>query len=181
MKRRLVIALSILLLLTAPARLVAKGKTVKIVVHGTDLAKPIEISDPNVLANFRVWTGPGTSSNEAQGLIVDWSSGAVKQLPERLLRYQVSFYVGEANERLAYVVSYAFDPSTAHGYVYIPGRSDKGFELNVRSIFRGVEGNWYHAWTVWEDIAVPLITKARVPNSATPLENQKDAPRLVET
>jgi hypothetical protein len=169
MKTRLAIALSISLLLVAPSRLAAKGKTVKIVVQGADLAKPIEISDPNILANFRVWTGPGTSSNEAQGLIVDWSRGAIKELPERLLRYQVAFYVDGQNERVAYVVLYAFDPATSHGYVYIPGRSDKYFDLNVRSIFRGVEGNWFRAWTVWENIAVPLITKARVPNSTRPV------------
>ena len=167
MKRCLAIALSISLLLAAPARLVTKGKTVKVLVQGADLAKPVEISDPNILENFRVWTGPGTSSNE--GLIVDWSSGTVEELPDRLLRYQVSFYVDEPNERLAYVVLYVFDPLTAHGYVFIPGRSDKYFDLNVRSIFRDVEGNWFRAWTVWDNIALPLITKARVPNSSRPV------------
>ena len=41
------------------------------------------------------------------------------------------------SERLIYVVSYAFDAATGHGYVYLPGRSDKGYYLNVGTILRG--------------------------------------------
>ena len=161
MKRVLAVALNISLLLAAPSRLLAKGETAKIVIEGADLAKPIEISDPNVLANFRVWTGPGTSRNEAKGLIVDWSAGTVKELPKELLRYQVLFYVNHQNERIAYVVLYAYEPWTGHGYVYLPGNADQYADLNVRTIYRGVEGIWFRAWSVWEDVARALITKAK--------------------
>ena len=160
MKRRLVILVSISLLLLA-SELLAKGKTAKIVIASGDLAKPVEISDPNTLVSFQVWAGPGTSSNQAQGFIVDWSSGAITELPEGLTRYEISFYVNEPKERIAYVVLYAFDSSTGRGYVYIPGKSDPHFQSNVRTIFRGVEGSWFHAWTLWDSVAEPLITKAR--------------------
>ena len=168
MRRRLAVLLSIFVLLLAP-ELLAKGKTVKIVIAGGDLAKPIEISDPHRLANFQVWTGPGTSSNQGQGLIVDWARREVKELPEGLTNYEVSFYVNEPTERVAYVVLYAFDPSTRHGYVYIPGKSDQYFESNVRTIFRGVEGNWFHAWVIWDSLAGPLITNARSSSSVPSL------------
>jgi Sel1 repeat len=160
MKRRLVALVSISLLLLA-SELLAKGKTAKIVIASGDLAKPVEISDANTLVSFQVWAGPGTSANQAQGFIVDWSSGAIKELPEGLTRYEISFYVNEYKERIAYVVLYAFDSSTGHGYVYIPGKSDPHFQSNVRTIFRGVEGSWFHAWTLWDSVAEPLITKAR--------------------
>jgi hypothetical protein len=59
-------------------------------------------SNPNTLVSFQVWAGPGTSSNQAQGFIVDWSSGAIKELPKGLTRYEISFYLNEHKERIAY-------------------------------------------------------------------------------
>jgi hypothetical protein len=159
MKRRLAVLLSISLLVLTPV-LLGKGKTVKVVIAGDNLAKPVEISDPKTLADFQVWAGPGTSSNQGQAFIVDWSSGPIKKLPEGLNRYEVSFYV-DGLDRVAYVVFYAFDHSTGRGYVYIPGKSDQHFQSNVRTIFRGVEGSWFHAWTVWDSVAGPLIANAR--------------------
>ena len=169
MNRRLAIFMCVSLLLLAPTELLGKGKTVKVVVAGGDLAKSIEISDPNVLANFQVWAGPGTSSNQGPAFIADWSSGAIKELPKGLARYEVSFFVDEPQERIAYVVLYAFDSSTGRGYVYIPGKSDNHYWTNVGSIFRGVEGNWFHAWPLWDRVAVPLITGNRV-NQDLPLD-----------
>jgi len=159
MRGRLAVLLSISLLVLAPV-LLGKGKTLKVVIAGGNLAKPVEISDPKTLADFQVWAGPGTSSNQGQAFIVDWSSGPIKELPEGLSRYEISFYV-DGLDRVAYVVLYAFDHSIGHGYVYIPGKSDQHFQSNVRTIFRGIEGSWFHAWTVWDSVAGPLVTNAR--------------------
>jgi len=123
--------------------LLAKGNTVKITIMGSDLKTPIEISDPKILANFRVWTGPGTSCADDQGLISDWSQGPVSKTPHTLRRYQVAFYVDGLKDQIAYVVYYAFSPGAEQGYVYVPGESDEWYRLNVHSIFRGLEGpNW---------------------------------------
>jgi len=170
MTTRFAFFVTISLLLLAP-KLLAKGKTVKVVIAGGDLAKPVEISDPNTLVKFQVWAGLGTSSNHSQGFIVDWSGGVIKESPKGLTCYEVSFYVNEPEERIAYVVLYAFDP-TGRGYVYIPGKSDPQFEANVRTIYRGVEGNWFHAWTVWDSLAEPLINHARPSVRAAPVRAQ---------
>lgn len=169
MKRTLAIAFIISFFVIFPSRLLAKGATTKIMVEGADLAKPIEITDQKVLANFNVWTGPGTSSNSpgfnanAPGFIIDWSQGPVGETPKTLRAYQVSFYEGAPpNEHTFYVVYYQFSPGADQGYVYLPGESDKWCSLNVRSIFRGVEGKWFRAWSTWERVARPLIEKARV-------------------
>jgi hypothetical protein len=54
-------------------------------------------------------------------------------------------------EELAYVVSYEHDASTGRGYVYLPGRTDENFSLNVRSISRhGLEGHWFNANDAWQ-------------------------------
>jgi hypothetical protein len=162
--------LSLLLMVGIPASLSAKGRTVRITIKGTDLKTPIEITDPTILANFNVWTGPGTSSNEGKGLIVDWSQGTISPPPKGLPLYEVLFYAdfGNQEERPVYVVSYEYDPSTQRGYVYLPGKGDKRWQLNVRSIFRSVEGNWFGAWSVWENVARPLIAKAKATASTPP-------------
>ena len=176
MKRILVVAFIVSLFLIVPARFLAKGATTKIMIEEADLAKPIEITDRKVLANFNVWTGPGTFSTQpgfnanAPGFIIDWSQGPVTQPPQALQRYQVSFYSDVlANERAIYVVYYAVGPGSEQGYVYLPGKSEEWWRLNVTSITRGVEGKWFYAWSTWESIARPLIKKARVANSTDPV------------
>jgi hypothetical protein len=161
--KRMVGALPIIFLLLLPARLFAKGDTVKITIQGADLKTPIQITDRKVLANVQVWSGLGTSSSEpgfkpkAPSFIIDWSQGPTAEPPKGLPRYEVSFYANMPSERLIYVVSYAFDAATGHGYVYLPGRSDKNYYLNVGTILRGVEGNWFHSWTQWDGVAKHLI------------------------
>lgn len=168
MKGLFAVILGTSLLLFLPSGLIAKGPTTKIVIEGAKLQKPIEITDPKVLANFRVWAGPGTSSADRQSLIVDWSQGPIRKAPESLRRYQVSFYTSEApHELLVYVVYYAFSSGAEPGYVYLPGKSDEWAGLNVRTIFHGVEGNWFHAWETWERVARPLIEKAELSANAS--------------
>jgi hypothetical protein len=152
-----------LLVLASPARLFAKGETTKITIQGADLQTPICVTDRKILAKIHVWSGPGTGSSRpgfnpnAPSFIVDWSQGPTAEPPKGLPHYEVLFYADLATERLIYVVSYAFDAATGHGYVYLPGRSDKNYRLNVGTIFRGVEGTWFRSWNQWDDIARPLI------------------------
>jgi hypothetical protein len=80
----------ILALQIVPVQLSARGATLRITVKGGDLTAPIEITDPKVTASFQVGSAPGTSSNEAQGLIIAWSRG-VAEPPEGLQNYEVSF------------------------------------------------------------------------------------------
>ena len=139
LRRSFTYAFSLLLMVGIPASLSAKGRTVRIAIKGAGLKGPIEITDPKILANFNVWTGPGTSSNEGKGLIVDWSHGTISPPPKGLPLYEVFFYAdfGSQKEKQVYVVSYEYDPSTRHGYVYLPGKGDQWWRLNVSSIFRG--------------------------------------------
>jgi hypothetical protein len=143
-------------LLIAPACLSAKGETIRVTISGGNLAAPIQITDSTIVARFQVWAGPGTSSDEAQSLNVDWSHGVVEP-PKDLTVYEVSF----VTTRGAYVVRYGIDKSTGKGYVYLPGRGDSGYEANVGLIYRGLEGKWLGASTTWEKLARPLIAKAQ--------------------
>lgn len=110
------------LLLSLPTLLLAKRETVRITIQGPGLVAPIEITDPSIVKNFRVWSGPGTSSHESHGLIIDWSRGFSEQPSKNLRAYTVSFCANLPSEKLVYVVLYAYDGSTSQGFVYLPGK-----------------------------------------------------------
>ena len=164
--RRMFAVLVAFLPLVIPARVFAKADISKITIAGADLKTPIKITDPQTLANFNVWTGPGTSSKQADRFIIDWSQG-VTERPKGLQRYEVSFYAKLPNERLIYVAFYEYDPATEYGYIYLPGRTDEWYRLNVSTIFHGVEGRWFRAWSRWDSVARLLIAGARVTASST--------------
>src|ERR1700693_5671985 len=68
--------------LQIPARVFAKADISKITIEGADLKTPIEITDPKILANFNVWTGPGTSGTVPKGadrFVIEWSQGATER------------------------------------------------------------------------------------------------------
>ena len=140
-----------------PVTLSAKEKTVKIVVSGGNLPSVLEITDSRILESFNVWTGPGTSLNDAEGFIVQWSRGAIAEPPSRLPQYQVSFYTERSAERPFYVVSYCYDPSLRRGFVHFPSFAEKWYPQDVDTIFRGVEGSWFFSRTVWDATIKPLI------------------------
>jgi hypothetical protein len=160
MKRVIAVVFGLLLVFSATIHLFAKGATTKVIITSGELQSPIEISDPEVLANFNVWSGPGTFSNGVEGnegFIIDWAAGVVTERPVGARKFELSFYVryanrpfGEQADQLAYVVSYAVDPATGQGYVYLPGRADEPYRLNTKAIYRDCEGNWFRATAQWQ-------------------------------
>lgn len=173
MKAPAIAAFVCLAVLLAPAPVFGKGSTAKIVIRGEALAAPLEIADPDV-ADFHVWAGPGVHVNgieQTEGFIINWQKGVVTDLPMGVEKYEVQFYVGcrsdEAGCRdsrpvLGYVVTYAYDPSSKEGFIYLPGRSDEAFRYNSGMWHgHGYEGHWLRATPQWESFVRPRIVKAR--------------------
>jgi hypothetical protein len=154
--RKALAAAIILLAASIPAA--AKGDTVRIIIKGGNLAGPIEITGAAV-ARFNVWSGPGTSPNSPQGLIVDWSAGEAKP-PQGVPVYDIDIVTTRQNPG-TYKVRYILDPTTNRGYVYIPGKADEAYHDNTWLIYRGAEGKWFPAWSEWEDLTHSLIVRAR--------------------
>jgi len=149
---------AVLFLACVPFIVTAKGPTLKITINGSDLSSPIEITEKGILEKFDVWSGAGVEINgipQTKGFIVDWEKGPVAEPPPTLRRYEVSFNVMHQRPS-TYVVSYAYDPATGKGYVYLPGSASNTF-----LILRGVEGNWLSATDTWTEIAKPLIERAK--------------------
>jgi len=161
-----------ILLALLPVQALAKGLTVRITIEGGSLKAPIAITDAQTLAPFNIWSGPGTFGGDsatppidpatdvkvhAPSFVVDWSQGIIAAPSPELPRYKLSFWASENPTKLAYAVTYVFDPSTKRGYVYLPGKNDDGWYIDVGSVYRQIEGNWFRAWSVWDRVAIPLM------------------------
>jgi hypothetical protein len=164
MQQRFAGLIALLALPLLPMQLSAKGETVRVIIKGGDLPKPIEITDPEIAGRFQVGAGPGTfiqmpdgtrKAFAGQSLIVDWDRG-VADPPKNVKIYDVLIVTTRSNPG-TYIVHYCIDPSTNQGYVYLPGMADPEYHDNTWLIRRGIEGNWFHAWDVWEKLANPLI------------------------
>ena len=164
--KRLLALISIFGIL-APVALSAKGETTRITVTGDRPAQSISITEPATLAAFNVWSGRGSFSGPSgheiestEGFIIDWPAGPVASRPIGLRQYEVKFYVRNRNataDQLTYVVLYETNESLSEGFVYLPGRSDQTYWLNVQAISRGVEGNWFRASRAWQDVVGQLL------------------------
>jgi hypothetical protein len=151
----------------------AKSPTSKITIEGGHLKAAIAITDPAVLRQFRIWAGPNPAMpavpTEPQSLIIDWSRGTIRPPRQNLPTYKISFYVNsraqdetEEHACVVEVVLYQVNPSTGDGYVYLP-KANEGYPSPM---LHGVEGNWFHAWSKWQELADPLIrsrAKAEAP------------------
>ena len=106
----------------------------------------------DLASRFSIWNGPGTSSDRtsAQSL-ADWTAGIV-ELPAGLTISHVTIFCG--NERATiepcHLVKYAYDARHKRGYIYLPGLAEEGYEINVRRVYRGVEGNWFRSTPQWD-------------------------------
>jgi hypothetical protein len=177
--RHAVAVIGLLISATMSMPLWAKGDTVLIEVKGETLSTPIRLTDPKI-EEFTPWAGPGVNHArvpDAEGFIVDWHAGIVTQHASGLQHYEVSFYAGcrtatrwnatikeclAEKPRLAYVVFYDHDPSSSRGFVYLPGKGSPFYYVNMGSIARGCEGNWFLAKDSWEDFIRPVIAKALI-------------------
>lgn len=155
--RRLAVLTTVVPILLVANWALAKASTSRITVQNAEGTVLVEITDAHLLSQYRVWAGPHTSSNEAQSLIVDWTKPA-SEPPPGLTRYNVGFYVNDGTmSRLIYSVTYVYDPAAETGYVYIPGKDDPRWQRNVQTIWHGVEGNWFRAWSAWDITVIPML------------------------
>lgn len=178
MKKTFVSAV-LLAMVFMPSLLGAKGRTIRITIEGASLSSPIEITDPQVVDNFNVWTGPGTSLNEIagqttypDGFIIRWPQGLTAKPSKGLPQYQISFYTTD-RKGPSYVVYYRYDLLTKSGYVYLPGPAEKWYRLNTSSILHGIEGNWFRARALWDSTAEPLILRASTKQALQLLDSTK--------
>ncbi len=91
-----------LLILTITVTAWSKGEIIKIEIEGNNLSSPIEITDPDIVRQFSIWTGPGVStrgSDDAQDtLAVNLSTISVQEYFNEKLREGVIDRIGQPIE-----------------------------------------------------------------------------------
>jgi hypothetical protein len=141
-----------------PKTVSAKGTTFRITISGGNLKKPLEITDPQVLAVGNIWSGQ----------FLDDSRTPLIEEPKGLRAYEVSFYekLAENDVRKMYVVYYYVGPAEGQSFAYLP-REEPVWGLNVGTIFRkGLDGKWSYASPAWDALVKPLIAQAEKVDSS---------------
>ena len=138
MTRRLLFVVSLLALSVG---LQAKGPTVKLTLTGPGLAAPSEIVEPAILEASNIFAGSFV------GETVTVTPAVTQPI------YTLTFDLQPPQNkpvRTAYAVSVARDARTGGLWMYLPGRGEAGYALNVGTILRdGQDGHWHrppHAW-----------------------------------
>jgi hypothetical protein len=143
----------LLMLLAMPEAASAKAPTVKIIISGGGLTRPIEVTDQRILDISNVWSGQ----------FLDGDKETAKEAPRGLQRYEVSFYVAIADNevRKRYVLYYYPNLTRELGYIYLPGKGETWYSLNVGAIIRDEQdGKWNYASLAWEALIRPMIAAA---------------------
>jgi hypothetical protein len=122
-----------------------------------------------------IWSGPGSTMTTADGRsstpisyrdFVDWAAGAV-EAPSGRPVFNVSFFCkacepARGDTWRCYGVRYVPGREGERGYIQIPGTGEADYEINVRTIYRGVEGKWFRASEEWEALVRARIELALV-------------------
>jgi hypothetical protein len=131
----------------------AKAPTVKIIISDGGLTRAIEVMDQRILDISNVWSGQ----------FLDRSRGTATESPRGLQRYEVSFYVkiSDNDVRKMYVLYYYPNASTQPSYIYLPGKGETWYSLNVGTILRyEQDGKWNYVSPAWDDFIKPMIASA---------------------
>jgi hypothetical protein len=153
--KRTVTALVVILLILAvmPRPAWAKSPTAKMTISGGALTSEIETTDPRILNGSNLW----------EGRFLDASQGVVKEPPSGLRTYEVWFYIKVADNsvRRRYVVYYSPNTAAGRGYIYLPGKGQPWYDLNVSAILRDrQDGKWSYAAPAWEELLKTVIAQA---------------------
>jgi hypothetical protein len=136
--RRYVIALAIVVLSIG---LDAKGPTIKLTITGPGLAAPIEIVEPAILEASNIFAGSFVGETVTSTPVITQPM------------YTVTFDLQPPQNkpvRTAYAVSVARDARSGALWLYLPGRGEAGYALNVGTILRdGQDGHWHRPSQAW--------------------------------
>lgn len=132
----------------------AKGTTVKLTLAGPGLAAPVEIVDTAILRGSNVWEGsflgetldaPPSEAGATYTLTFD-------VLPPEWMRQP---------PRTMYTVLLARDAKSGGLFLYLPGRADPGYRLNVSTMLReGQDGHWHRPPSAWASAVAKHLPKA---------------------
>jgi len=139
MRRLFVIAFALL----ASIGLEAKGATVKLTLNGPGLAAPVEIVEPAILHGSNVWDG------SFLGETLDAPPPGATATHTLTFEVQTPEWMRQA-PRTMYTVLLARDAKSGGLLLYLPGRGEPGYRVNVSSMLRDTQdGHWHRPSASW--------------------------------
>jgi hypothetical protein len=122
-------------------------ETVRLTLSGAGIARPLEVTDRQVLALSNVFAGTfiGAPAGEPDAA---WP------------RYAVIFDVQTRDgvKSPAYSLDYSKNRWTGEGFIHLPGRGDDRYRINIGTIMRGMQdGAWHRASDEWSRAINPLL------------------------
>ena len=167
MKHGLVAVAAIAGLAASPAAW-SKGDITKITIERVGGDAGVEITEPEVLDLFAIWSGPGVWGWDmaktipqpgGAAFIVDWTQGTLASVPGTRATYKVTMYVDRYDPPCnKYEVLYQVDDA-GNGYVYLPRWDEEIGRCNMSLIARDVEGNWFRSSETWDDVATRFVVR----------------------
>jgi hypothetical protein len=52
---------------------------------------------------------------------------------------------------------YDYDASSKRGFVYLPGKGEQWYALDINLVYHGLEGHWFNATDSWTGFVRTLI------------------------
>lgn len=143
--------LLVIVLMAVPV--LAKGPVGKITIESPNLPGSVEITDPEIVNRFNPWAA------QFIGMV-----GPFRRPPDVGLQtpYQVYFYMenGHDQQELSYMLYYYPQPAGTRGYIYMPGKGEPYYPLNVRTILREEsDGRWHQSTPVWEGAFEQILSE----------------------
>jgi hypothetical protein len=143
--------LLVIVLLAVPV--LAKVPVGKITIESHNLPGPLEVTDPDIVDRFNPWAA------QFIGMV-----GPFRRPPDVGLQtpYQVYFYLenGHGQLELSYLLYYYPQPAGTRGYIYMPGKGEPYYPVNVRTILREEsDGRWHQSTPVWEEAFDQILSE----------------------
>jgi hypothetical protein len=161
-KTKLYIRFSIILsLCLISSSVFAKGSPDEIVLL-RDHAKPVEVTDRELLKQFDPWSGQ----------FIDWAKGLLAAPVDQSHVFEVFFYMkwpgrhsayDRGELKMIYQIRYIRGLNGAPGYIYLPGKAEGFYSNNMGTIIReNDDGKWHKASTAWELFISRVTGKTRL-------------------
>jgi len=133
----------------------AKGTTVKLTLTGPGLAAPAEIVEPAILDRSNVWEG------SFLGEVLDTAPGGTPPTFSLNFVVQTPLWMRQP-PRTMYTVLLVRDAKSGGLLLYLPGRGESGYQLNVSTMLRDMhDGHWHRPPAAWASAIAVYLPRAR--------------------
>jgi hypothetical protein len=145
--RRALIVVALIVAAGMPLVAMGNAVTVRIAIAGVASTNGVAVTDRNLLDRSNVYAGLFLGPVTTDSIDPAWPRYVITLVVEPRTPMPALAPTGVFKH---YVMHYAIDPATGQGFIYLPGRGEDGYRLNIGLIIRdGDDGRWHRAEPTW--------------------------------